>query len=109
MEGTDEKTSVSIRFLIQSYSLVVHVCRNRNFFVILLPLLSDIMYMKREDCTKVNFHYRCILIPITNLLNLLLLSHEHVCKISCINSVGIPINSIVRLFASCSYSRKIKV
>ena len=65
--------------------------------------------MKREVCTKVNFHYRCILIPITKMLNLLLLSHEHVCKISCINSVGIPINSIVSLFASCSYSRKIKV
>ena len=53
--------------------------------------------MKHEVCTKVNFHYRCILIPITKMLNLLLLSHEHVCKISCINSVGIPINSIVRL------------
>ena len=62
--------------------------------------------MKREVCTKVNFHYRCILIPITKMLNLLLLSHENVCKISYINSVGIPINSIVSLFASCSYSRK---
>ena len=55
--------------------------------------------MKREVCTKVNFHYRRILIPLTRMLNLLLLSHEHVCKISYINSVGIPINSIVRLFA----------
>ena len=65
--------------------------------------------MKREVRTKVNFHYRCVLIPITKMLNLLLLSHEHVCKISYINSVDIPINSIVSLFASCSYSKKIKV
>ena len=65
--------------------------------------------MKTEVCTKVSFHYRCILIPIIKILNWLLLSHEHVCKISCINSVGIPINSIVSLFASFSYSRKIKV
>ena len=65
--------------------------------------------MKSEVCTKVNFHYRCKLIPITKRLNLLLLSHEHVCEFSYINSVGFPINSIVSLFASCSYSRKIKV
>ena len=65
--------------------------------------------MKREVCTKVNFTYRCILIPITKMLNWLFLSHENVYKISCINSVGIPINSIVSLFASYSYSRKIKV
>ena len=109
VEGAVEKTSVSIRFLIQSYFLVVHVCRNRNFCQTRLLLLSGIMSMKREVCTKVNFHYRCILIPITKMLNWLLISHEHVCKISCINSVGILINSIVSLFASYSYSRKIKV
>ena len=61
----------------------------------LLLLLSDIMSMKHEVCTKVNFHNRCKFIPITKMLNLLLLSHEHVCKISRINSEGIPINSIV--------------
>ena len=62
--------------------------------------------MKREACTKVSFHYTCILIPITKILNLLLLSHAQVCKISCINSVSMPIKSIINLFASCSYSRK---
>ena len=103
------RKNICIRVLIQSYSLVVHVCRNRNFFQTLLLLLSGIMSMKREFCTKINFHYRCKLIPITWMLNLLLLSHEHICKIGCINSVAIPINSIVSLFASCSYSRKIKV
>ena len=79
------------------------------FFQTLLLLLSGIMSMKREVCTKVNFRYRRILIPITKMLNLLLLSYEHVCKISYINSVGILISSIVSLFARCSYSRKIKV
>ena len=65
--------------------------------------------MKREVCIKVIFNYRCILIPITKMLNWLFVSHENVRKISCINPVGIPINSIVSLFASYSYSRKIKV
>ena len=54
--------------------------------------------MKREICTKVNIYYTCILVPITKMLNLLLLSHEHVCNIGCINSVGIPIKSIVSLW-----------
>ena len=31
--------------------------------------------MKREVCTKVSFYYRYILIPITEMLNMLLLSH----------------------------------
>ena len=95
-----KKTSV----LIQSCSLVVHVCRNRNFFQTLLLLLSGIMSMKREVCTKVNFHYRCTLIPITKMLNLLLLSHEYVCKIRYINSVGIPINSINKLLIMIIWS-----
>ena len=87
-----KKTSVNISFLVQSYSLEVHVCR--HCFQTLLLLLSGIMSMKREVCTKVEF---------------VTLSHEHICKNSYINSVGIPISSKVLLFASCSYSRKIKV
>ena len=61
-------------------------------------MLSGTMSMKREVCTKVSFNYTCILIPITKILNLLLLRHAQVGKISCINSVSIPIKSIITHF-----------
>ena len=43
-------------------------------------LLSDMPFIKHEACTKANLHYRMILFSITNMVELLLLSHDHVCN-----------------------------
>ena len=52
----------------KSYSFVVHVRRNKNVFQTRLSSMSDITSTKREACTKVNFHFRMILIPITKMV-----------------------------------------
>ena len=44
-------------------------------------LLSDMPFIKHEACTKVNLHCTMPLFPITKMVKLLLLSHDHVCKI----------------------------
>ena len=47
-------------------------------------LLSDMPFIKHEACTKVNLYCTNPLFPITKMVELLLLSHGHVCNIMCI-------------------------
>ena len=54
-------------------------------------LLSDMPFIKHEDCTKANLHYRMILFPITKLVELIVLCYDHVCNIMCIKLVGMAI------------------
>ena len=50
-------------------------------------LLSDMPFIKHEACTKVNLHCTMPFFPITKMVKLLLLSHDHVCNIMCINNM----------------------
>ena len=59
-------------------SLVAHVCRKKIVFQTIMLLLSDMPFIKHEACTKVNLHCTIPLFPITKMVKLLLLSHDHV-------------------------------
>ena len=80
-KGALGKSSVSTSILITSYSLVAHVCRKKIVFQTIMLLLSDMQFIKHEACTKVNLYCTMPLRPITKMVNLLLLSHDHVCNI----------------------------
>ena len=90
-KGCPGKTYVSTSILITPYSLVAHVCRKKVVQTIML-LLSDMPFIKHEACTKVNLHCTIPLFPITKMVELLLLSHYHVCNIICIKTKGITRN-----------------
>ena len=62
-------------------SLVAHVCRKKIVFQTNMLLLSDMPFIKDEACTKVNLHCTMSLFPITKMVELLLLSHDHACNI----------------------------
>ena len=62
-------------------SLVAHVCRKKIVFQTNMLLLSDMPFIKHEACTKVNLHCTMSLFPITKMVELLLLSHDHACNI----------------------------
>ena len=49
-------------------------------FQTIMLLLSDMPFIKHEACTEVNLHCTMPLFPITKLVELLLLSHVHVCN-----------------------------
>ena len=83
-KGALRKTSVSTSILITTYSLVVHVCRKKIVFQTSMLLLSDVQFIKHEACTNVNLHCTMSLFPITKMVELLLLSHGHVCNSMCI-------------------------
>ena len=51
-------------------------------------------------------HYRIILFPITKMVELLHLSHDHVYNIMCIKPIGMARNRIASLCVSCGYTRK---
>ena len=83
-KGALGKSSVSTSILITSYSLVAHVCRKKIVFQTSVLLLSDMRFIKHEACTKVNLHCTMPFFPITKMVKLLLLSHDHVCNSKCI-------------------------
>ena len=60
-------------------------------------LLSDMPFIKLEACTKVNLHCTMPLLPITKMVELLLLSHDHVCTITCIQTIGMTRKCKARL------------
>ena len=72
--------------IITSYSLVAHVCRKKIVVQTIMLLLSDMPFIKHEACTKskVNLHCTMPLFPIIKMVELLLLSHDHVCNSMCI-------------------------
>ena len=87
-----------------SASLQEENCLSENYL-----LLSDMPFIKHEACTKVNIHCTMPLIPIIKMVELLLLSHDHVCNIMCIKTIGMTRNCKANLCVSCGYSRKIRV
>ena len=103
------KTSVSTSILITSYYFVAHVCRKKIVCLTIMLLLSDMPFIKHEACTKVNLHCTMPLFPITKMVELLLLSHDHACHIMCIKTIGMTRNCKASLCVSCGYSRKIRV
>ena len=80
-KGALGKSSVSTSIFITSYSLVAHVCRKKIVFQTIMLLLSDMQFIKHEACTKVSLYCTKPLLPITKMVNLLLLSHDHVYNI----------------------------
>ena len=54
-------------------------------------------FIKHEARTKVNIHYTIILFPITKMVELLLLSHDHVCNVICIKPVGMARKDFLHL------------
>ena len=93
----------------QSYSLVAHVCRQKIVFQTIMLLLSDMLCIKYEACTKVNLHCTMPLFPITKMVKLLLLSHDHVYNIMCIKTIGKTRNCKTCLCVRCGYSPQIRV
>ena len=72
-------------------------------------LLSDMPFIKHEACTKGNVHYTMPLLPITKIVELLLLSHYHVCNIMCIKTIGMTRNCKASLCVNVSFLEKIRV
>ena len=91
------------------HSPLAHVCRKKIVFQIIMLLLSDMLFIKHEACTKVSLHCTMSLFPITKRVELLLLSLYHVCNIMCIKTIGITRNCKASLCVSCRYSRNIRV
>ena len=59
-------------------------CLQKTVYQTIMLLLSDMPFMKHEACTKVNLHCTMPLFPIIKMVELSLLSHDHVCNIMCI-------------------------
>ena len=70
-----------------------NICKYQHFNHVvfscsaIMLLLSDMPFIKHEACTKVNLHCTMTLFPITKMVELLLLSHDHACHIMCIKSI----------------------
>ena len=100
LKGCPRKNICEYSILITSYSLVAHVCRKKIVFQTIMLLLSDMPYIKHEACTKVNLHCTMPLFPITKIVKLLLLSHDHVCNIMCVKTIGMTRNCKASLCVS---------
>ena len=87
-KGALGKTFVSTSILVTSCLLVAHVCRKQIVCQTIMLLLSDMPFIKHEACTKVNLHCTMSLFPLIKMVELLLLSHDHVCNIMCIKTIG---------------------
>ena len=77
-------------------------CLSDNYVII-------VRYAVYKACTKFNLHCTLPLFPITKMVKLLLLSHDHACRIMCIKTIGMTRNCKASLCVSCGYSRKIRV
>ena len=85
------------------------ICLKRQLCYYCMLLLSDTPYIKHEACTKVNLHCTMPLFPITKMVELLFVSHDHVWNIVLIKTIVIPRNCKACLCVNCWYSRKIRM
>ena len=97
----------------QHFNHIVFSCsaclQKENYLQIIMLLLSDMPFIKHEACTNVNLHCTMPLFPITKMVELLILIHDHVRNIMCIKTIGMTRNCKASLSVSYGYFRKIRV